>query len=132
MGVKAVLLGLNHTGKGDFTASIFDLNTKTDIEKATIKYNGVTYLSKVNTRLNAIINADINDQKYTLKESNLIVNALEVNLNGFLQLNEQDIAIDFSFNTPKNQFKDVLSILPNAYTQDFANVKGRWHFRFQW
>jgi vacuolar-type H+-ATPase subunit H len=124
------VLGLNHSGKGDFTASVFDLNTKTNIEKATIKYNGITYLSKANTQLNAVINADINNQKYVLKQNNLTVNALVLNLDGFLQLNEKDIDIDFSFNTPTNKFKDLLSILPNAYTQDFTKVKADGNFDF--
>lgn len=130
LGVKALLIGLNHSGKGDFTASVFDLNTKTNIDKATIKYDGVTYLSKANTQLNAIINADIINQKYTLKQNNLSINTLELNLDGSLQLNEQDIDVDFSFNTPKNQFKNLLSILPNAYTQDFAKVKADGNFDF--
>lgn len=130
LGVKALLIGLNHSGKGDFTASVFDLNTKTNIDKATIKYDGVTYLSKANIQLNAIINADIINQKYTLKQNNLSINTLELNLDGSLQLNEQDIDVDFSFNTPKNQFKNLLSILPNAYTQDFAKVKADGNFDF--
>ena len=51
MGMSTKLVNLNHSGSGDFTSDIFDLETKTSIDKTTFTYGGISYLSKVKTNL---------------------------------------------------------------------------------
>ncbi len=130
LGLKSNLTGLNHSGKGNFSTSIFDLDTKTSIEHTTISYGGITYLDSATVALNAIINADLNNQKYTIKENELFINELQLNVDGYTQLNEEDIELTCSFNAPENEFKHLLSLLPNAYTEDFRKVKASGQFQF--
>lgn len=124
MPVLAVIKGLNHTGKGEFTADVYDLATKTSIDSLSVNYDGTQYLSRAKATWDAVINANMPQTKFTLKENKMVVNDLQLNLDGWLQMpNDKDMVMDFTFGTPQNTFKSFLSIIPGAYTKDFAQVK---------
>lgn len=116
--------GLNHKGSGNFTLDVYDLDTHTDIEAFTVRQGAVAYLKEAHTQLDAIFNIDQANSKYTLKDNELKINELELNADGFVQLSEgDDIGMDLSFSTPQNQFKQLWSLIPNAYIQGYENVK---------
>ncbi len=123
--LQTELAGFNHRGKGDFTMDIFNLDTDTEIEYWSLDYGGIAYLDSVNTEIEAIVKVDLPRQKYALRDNNIVLNQLEANAKGFVQLDNtgENITMDLAFNTPSNKFKDLLSILPNAYTKDFRSVK---------
>jgi len=118
------LKNLNHQGRGDFTQDVFDLVTKTNIEQLSASSGGVRYLKKANTSLDATFNIDLPNNTYTLKDNSLQINAMKLLADGFVQLQEnENINIDFTFDAPKNDFKNLLSLIPSAYTSDFSEVK---------
>jgi len=120
---------LNHSGKGHFTESVFDLVTESKMDALTLKYGGMAYLSKVKADLDATFNIDTKNSKYTLKDNDLKLNNLKILADGFVQLLPKDvIKMDMTFKAPSNQFKDLLSILPAAYSKDFEQVKSSGSF----
>ena len=119
---------LDHSGSGRFTLDVYDLDTKTNIESITVSQGGVSYLTKAKATLDAIFNIDQKNAKYTLKDNDLQVNALKLVANGFVQLLGDDIAMDLTVNTPQNDFKSLLSMIPNAYIQGYENVKANGKF----
>ncbi|HMR42444.1 MAG TPA: AsmA family protein, partial [Saprospiraceae bacterium] len=123
MDLYAEAKNLNHSGSGNLTADVYDLDTKTSIESLTTTFDGITYLNKVNTKLDAVVNADMKNMKFTLKDNDLLLNALQIITNGWVQLKEEDIDMDLTFNAPSNNFKDLLSLVPGAFTQGYENVK---------
>ncbi|MCB0533890.1 MAG: AsmA family protein [Saprospiraceae bacterium] len=124
LNMRAELTGLNHEGSGEFDADIYDLVTKTDVEKLSVNYEGMQYLRNAKANWNATINADMGAMKFTLKENDLQVNALKMMVDGWFQMpNDVDYLMDLKFGTPQNTFKSFLSIIPGAYTQDFDGVK---------
>ena len=114
---------LEHTGSGNFTIDVYDLDTHSEIGALTVKQGGIAYLNKAKANLDAIINIDQKNSKYTLKDNNLLLNALTINADGYIQLKEEDILMDIDFNTPQNEFKNLLSMIPNAYIQGYEAVK---------
>ncbi len=129
--MRADLWGLNHEGSGEFTADIYDLITRTDIEKLSVRYDGVQYLSKAKASWKATLNANMPEMKFTLKESDLQLNALKLALEGWFQMpNETDYLMDLRFSTPQNDFKHFLSLIPGAYTQDFDGVQASGKVQF--
>lgn len=128
MGVYTEVLGLNHKGSGNLTLDVYDLNTHTDIESLSVVYDDIAYLNKAKTKLDAIFNINQQDSKYTLKENELLVNDLKLNFDGFVQMLKEDILLDFSFNTPQNEFKNLLSLVPNAYIEGYEDVKADGQF----
>lgn len=119
---------LNHEGSGRFTLDVYDLDTQTDIDAITVSQGGITYLSKAKATLDAIFNIDQKNAKYTLKDNDLQINALKLVANGFVQLVGEDIAMDLEVNTPQNEFRNLLSMIPNAYIQGYENVKADGQF----
>lgn len=126
------LANINHSGKGNFTADIFDLDTETEIKYTSLKYDGIQYLDSATVNLDAIFNANLTEQKYTLKDNDLLINDLKLNADGYIQLTDgDDINMDLSFAAPDNEFKELLSLLPNAYSEDFRKVDADGEFEFK-
>lgn len=114
---------LNHTGSGDFSESVFDLDTETKVDAITAEMEGVTYLRKAKASLDAIINMNINDLIFTLKDNVLNINALTIKTDGMIDMNDDDYVMDLKFSSPQNSFKNLWSIIPSAYTTDYDDVK---------
>lgn len=114
---------LNHNGSGDFSQDIFELKTSSRAKKLLIKYDGTTFINNLAVDLDAAINMNLPEDKYTLIDNILKLNELEVKGAGFVQFKDDDIITDMEFNTASEDFKSFLSIIPNAYTKDFAKVK---------
>lgn len=124
MGAYVKAKGINHSGSGDLTAMIYDLDTETKIDSLTVTYGGVSYLSNAKTALDAIFNIDQNTSKYTLKDNDLLVNALHLQADGWVQLpDENDVLMDIKFNAPENDFRNLFSIIPGAYLKGYEQVK---------
>lgn len=125
----AELKEVNHSGEGDFTQDIFELGTKTDIESFTAKAGGITYLKNAKMELGAGFLIDLPNSKYTLKENELKINDLELNADGWLAAKaDGSIDMDVSFDSPKSDFKSLLSMIPNAYTEGYEDVKANGTF----
>ncbi len=130
MGFYAALKGINHTGSGEMTAEVYDLNTETVVDSLSMSYGNVKYLSNAKTNLKMLINADIKNMKFTLKETDAKINELKMNLAGWTQLKGDDILMDMTFKAPSNNFKDFLSIIPAAYTKNYTDVTASGTFNF--
>ncbi|MBK9149612.1 MAG: hypothetical protein IPM26_00865 [Saprospiraceae bacterium] len=114
---------LNHSGKGDFTRDIFKLQTLTTAGSLDFIFGGTGYLNKVAVTAKADIDADLTRNRYTLLKNEIKLNELDLKLDGYTQLNDRDIDIDFTFSTPNESFRNFISILPAVYSKDFKNVK---------
>ena len=49
---------------------------------------------------------------------------------GVIKVNEKDIQLDIKVKAPGNNFKELFSIVPNAYISDFKDVKTEGVFSF--
>ena len=123
------LKGLNHSGSGEMTADVYDLDTETTVDSLTLNYGSMTYLSNAKTDLATVLNMDMKNMKFTLKNTKAKINNLDLNLDGWTQLKDDDILMDFKFNAPSNNFKDLLSIIPAAYTKSYSDVKASGTFK---
>jgi hypothetical protein len=130
LGIFFQLVGCNHTGKGDFTADIYDLVTKTTATETNISYGGVTYISKAVSDAAITVNADMKNFKFTLKDNSIKLNDFMMKGEGWVQVGDVDINMDMRFNSPQSDFKALLSIIPGSYTKDFSSVNAEGKFDF--
>jgi hypothetical protein len=130
MGFYMKLAGLDHSGSGEMATDVYDLDTETVCDSTTMRYGAMTYLSKAHLDLKTVLNMDMKNLKFTLKNTEAAINALKLNLDGWTQLKGEDIAMDFTFKAPSNNFKDFLSIVPAAYTANYSDVKASGRFNF--
>jgi len=109
---------LNHNGSGDFSESVFDLDTATKIGALSVELEGMTYLRKAKADLDAIINMNVNDLVFTLKDNVLNLNALTIKTDGMvvqypdLPLALQSIFADLTINSPSSDFDDLVVRIP--------------------
>jgi hypothetical protein len=132
LSMKLELDGLNHEGKGDFTATVFTLNTYTDAAKSYFTYGGIPYLSGVKLKANAEVEIDTEQEKYSFSTDDIYLNELQLAVAGYYQfLNDSVSAMDISFSAPKTDFKHLLSLIPAIYAKDFEKIKTGGNAKFE-
>ena len=122
--MSAEIVKLDHNGSGDFTKDIFTLTTNTQASYASFMYADIPYLIKAKTNIDADIEIDNKTNTYSFKTENILLNNLKVAVHGFFALvNDSTYNMDISFNSPSNDFKDILSMVPAIYKKDFDKLK---------
>ncbi|WP_123844793.1 AsmA family protein [Chitinophaga lutea] len=115
---------LNHKGKGDFTQDQFTLQTSTTTEALSFAQGFIPYLVDTKVEILTDINIDNKTSTYSFKTDKIAVNNLKISTEGFVQLlNDSSYKMDIKFAAPSTDFKDVLSLIPAIYAQDFASIK---------
>jgi len=117
------LSGVNHTGTGDFTQDLFTLVTKTEVAKTDLAYGGVYYISKSKADIDAAIDMDMKNFKFTFKENKILLNELQLGVNGWLAMPDTNIDMDIAFNAAKSDFKNFISIVPAMFSEGFKDIK---------
>lgn len=113
---------LNHSGQGDLSTSISELDTQTST-LISFEMDSVNYLDKNPLKLDAVIGVDLDQNKYTFLDNKAIINQLELVFDGFVQVNEDNQQVDINFKTPSTDFKNFLAVIPKQYSKDISNVE---------
>jgi hypothetical protein len=122
--MQMIIDHLTHEGKGDFTQDIFTLETSTNADAVTFRYGLIPYLSHVGAKVDADLQIDNKTSTYTFKNGKVLMNNLELAVQGFFKLiNDSTYGMDLSFKAPSTNFKDLLSLVPAVYAQDFGKIK---------
>ncbi|WP_395044131.1 AsmA-like C-terminal region-containing protein [Flavobacterium sp.] len=120
--INMVIDSINHSGTGDFTNDVLDLNTKTTA-KLSLNMDKMNYMNNVSVTLDAVLGIDLKNSKYTFKENKAKINELPLEFNGFIQLVDAGQEYDLKFKTPTSSFKNFLGLIPAAYSSSLDNVK---------
>ena len=120
--INMVLDSINHTGSGDFTNDVLDLDTKTTT-KASLTMDKVNYMNNIAISLDAILGIDLKNSKYTFKQNKAKINELPLEFDGFIQMVDAGQNYDFKFKTPTSSFKNFLGLIPSAYSSSLDKVK---------
>ncbi len=115
--------GLNYTLSGDLSADATTLKIKTKINELTFKSGGIDYLFKNELNIKADFEADLKNSIYTLKNNRIEINALILEFFGSVAQVEEGTDFLITFKAPRNDFKNILSLIPAIYSKDFDNIK---------
>ncbi len=118
---------INHNGKGIFSGEQSQLDTKTEA-KISMSIDSTEYLSNNIIKLDALIDLDLEQEKYTFKENKGFINALPLEFQGFVQMVEEGQQIDISFRNPESSFKDFLAVIPKEYAKNIEDVNTTGNF----
>lgn len=123
-GMSTEISHLDHNGSGDFTADLFTLDTHTEADAVTFTYGGIPYLLNTRAAIDADIQVDAPHSKYSFNTEAISVNDLRLTAKGFFQLvNDSTYNMDINFNAPSNDFKNILSLVPAVYKNDFDKIR---------
>lgn len=123
MGVEMVSGGSNLLLQGDFENNIFVMNTELGSKNLNINFGGMTLVSKSVLDVKTNIDVDLNKMRFAIKDIAVKMNELPLDAKGWLQMNENNMDMDFAVNAPTSDFKAFLSVVPGCFTKDFASVK---------
>lgn len=121
------LTEINHSGKGIFSGDQSELDTKTDA-KVSLSIDSSAYFSNNIIKLDALIDIDLGQNKYTFKDNKGFINALPLEFEGYIQIAEEGQQIDVRFKNPESTFKDFLAVIPEAYAKNIENVNTTGNF----
>jgi len=119
-----IFLRLNefsHSGDGNFEDSVFTLKTQTD-SKVSFDFEGTNYLNNNSLVLDADLNIDLENMKFSFLENEAIVNQLPLKFEGYVQTFDDYNDIDIQFSTPSSDFKNFLALIPEAYASNLDGV----------
>lgn len=108
--------------KGDFSAQKSNLELSTLLKDINFTMDGVKFANSIEAELNANIDADLDEQLFTLKDNSFRLNAIEMTIDGMVDLQEEGIDMDLKLNTNKVAFREILSLIPAFYTKDFKDL----------
>ena len=121
--IFAELKDLNYSLNGDFTQDKTILQTKLSIIAITTIADGIKYLNKASMGFNANVDADLQNMKFSFQDNLFTLNELELGFEGFVQMIEEDIDMDVTFDFKETSFKDLLSFVPAIYMADFSELQ---------
>lgn len=114
---------INHTGSGDFELDNFTLKTNTSIEKWSYKMNGVSYINDATTKADFDLLMDMKNKKFSFNTDKITLNNLQLSTNGFFQILDNGYAMDINYKAPSTEFKNILSLIPAIYQNNFSSLK---------
>lgn len=114
---------LNGRLKGLLSTGLSEISTDFSASELNLSYDGMTYLSQIKTKLNAIFLIDLQNSIYTFKENKLYLNDLALNFDGSVGLGEEDITILLNFKAVDAAFKNLVSLVPAVYYHDFEKLQ---------
>ena len=121
--MSAFIENLNFLLKGDLGMDYSDISINTSIEAINVKMGGIRYLKNTSFGFDAIIGADLENMKFTLKDNILSINDIALGFEGMVETLEEDINVDVKFETKKTSFKSLLSMVPAIYMEGFEELK---------
>ncbi|MFZ1807362.1 MAG: AsmA-like C-terminal region-containing protein [Cyclobacteriaceae bacterium] len=124
------LIGLNHTGNGDFNEKEFDLRTKTSTDTLSVIFDGVEYISNKSLTADMVLGISEEYSKFTFKENVARLNDFGLAFDGWFKMNDDNYDMDINYKTEESTFKSLLSLVPGMYTQDFGSIETNGNIAF--
>lgn len=116
-------------GSVDSDSLLMQSNLK--ISAISLSMSNVPYLSKAAIESSIDINANLKTNKYTFGQNHIRVNDLLANFSGYVQqVDSSVIDMDVKLNTPNLNLKEILSLIPSIYSNNFSALKAEGNVGF--
>ncbi|MBM6720813.1 AsmA family protein [Bacteroides gallinaceum] len=122
-GMYAAINHLNATCSGDFGSERTTVDLSMETPSLTYRTGGIPFLNKARLEADMNVDADFANNKYTLKDNTISLNAIQVNIDGWADMQKNGIGMDMKLNTNEVGFKELLSLIPAIYAKDFQDLK---------
>lgn len=113
----------NATCAGDLGNERTTLKLEAETKSLTYKMNGIPFLANANISAEMDVDADLANNKYTLKDNTIRLNAIQAGIDGWVALKDPAIDMDLKLNTNDIGFKEILSLIPAIYATEFSSLK---------
>ncbi|WP_114777685.1 AsmA family protein [Botryobacter ruber] len=114
---------VNHEGSGDFEKSVFDMKSTTTADRFTMTYAGTNYIQNAKLNADVTMEMDLDKYRYTFKDNNIRINEFPFQFAGTILMPDENIDMDLTFKATETEFRNVLSVVPGMYTEEFKDIK---------
>lgn len=114
---------VNHSGSGDFEKDVFDMVSQTTADRFTMTYDGINYIENAKLNAGVTLAMDLAKSLYTFKDNNIRVNDFPFQFAGSILMPADDVDMDLTFKATETEFKNVLSVVPGMFTEQFNDIK---------
>ena len=124
LSLRGELEDINLKFSGNMRSDNAKLKSELSIGALSVIYDKIAYASKLKIDSKIIVDADFNEQKFVLENNYLSVNAIKTSLEGWVSMKDSSaVAMDIKLNTNDISFKEILSLVPLIYKNDFESLK---------
>ncbi len=122
-GMYAAVEEFDATCSGDFGSDATTVKLGAETPSVTFRMSGVPFLNGAAVKADMDVAADFTNQKYTLNDNELQLNAIRAAIDGWVAMTDKGVDMDLKLNTNEVGFKEILSLIPAIYAKDFAGLK---------
>ncbi len=125
------LNGLNQSGSGDLTLDNYDLVTTSTAQAITFIFEETAYLKDNTLAADIKINIDMPSWTFTFRENDIKINDFSLEGEGYFKMPEQGYEMDIAFHAKENDFKNILSLVPDEFLTDYESIKTAGNITFE-
>lgn len=115
--------GVNLSLKGKMYGTSTELKGTGKVERYSVDYDSVRYISNVSLETNALLNVDFEKMDIRIVENELLVNRLPMQVTGLIQMPSDSMFFDLSLKTKDSGFDNFLALVPPGYEDYLKKVK---------
>ncbi len=108
---------------GEMYGNSTELKVDGGIEKMTINYNGIKYLSNVSVETKTLLNVNYEKMDIAIAENELMINGLPMELGGMIQIPSDSMFFDLEVKTKHSDFTNFLALVPVNYEKYLTDVE---------
>ncbi len=122
-GMYASVKDFNAVCSGDFGSDMTTIKLSAKTPAVTFRMGGIPFLNRAAVKADMDIAADLVNQKFTLNDNELQLNAIRAAIDGWVDMTDKGMDMDLKLNTNEIGFKEILSLIPAIYAKDFEGIK---------
>lgn len=121
--VLQVFENINLDIKGEMYGTSTELLVEGKADRYSVYYNGVKYISNLMLETTSLLNVDYEKMDITIKENELLVNRLPMEVTGLIQMPSDSMFFDLVLKTKDSGFENFLALVPPGYEEYMKKVK---------
>ena len=122
LGMEIGFDGADFLLSGDMSGDVSDLQIIMKSNKFSFLYDEFAYLNHVKLEFKGGIRSDLEKFEFNFLDNKLMLNEFPVKFDGSFAMPGDDMLVNISFDSPVTDFKNLLSLLPAIYLNDFKDL----------
>jgi uncharacterized protein involved in outer membrane biogenesis len=118
-----VFEGVNFLIDGKMYGTSTELNAVGKVERYSVDYDSVRYISNVSLETTTLLNVDYEKMDIRIIENEVRVNRLPMQVTGLIQMPSDSIFFDLALKTKDSGFDNFLALVPPGYEDYLKKVK---------
>ena len=110
-----MLLGfenINFDLNGDMYGTATELNADGKVERFSLEYGGVKYISNTSLETKTLLNVDYESMDIAIKENELLFNRLPLQITGDIKIPSDSMYFNLAIKTKESGFENFLALVP--------------------